>query len=338
MKKAVSVSQLNMYIKMLLGNDEHLSDILVKGEISNFKLHHSGHMYFTLKDNKAAVKCVMFASYAGRLDFRPSDGMQITAAGYVSIYEKSGQYQLYVANMMEEGEGALYIKFEKLKKQLMEEGIFDESRKKPIPVLPDTIGVVTSATGSVIKDIINVLDRRYPKYKMLLYPSHVQGKGAEIEIASGIRYFNEIRPVDVIIIARGGGSIEDLWPFNEEYLARTIYASAVPVISAVGHETDFTIDMVPSGLIGRYSDSEGNRYLLKDYELSSEFFDGKFYDLDEFYKMNITTFVQEYLEGLIDEPEIELILPGFSSEYGILWANNGSKSPKFELVLTDANQ
>ncbi|MCK5759416.1 MAG: exodeoxyribonuclease VII large subunit [Clostridiales bacterium] len=241
MKKAVSVSQLNMYIKMLLGNDEHLSDILVKGEISNFKLHHSGHMYFTLKDNKAAVKCVMFASYAGRLDFRPSDGMQITAAGYVSVYEKSGQYQLYVANMMEEGEGALYIKFEKLKKQLMEEGIFDESRKKPLPVLPDTIGVVTSATGSVIKDIINVLDRRYPKYKMLLYPSHVQGKGAEIEIASGIRYFNEIRPVDVIIIARGGGSIEDLWPFNEEHLARTIYASVVPVISAVGHETDFTI-------------------------------------------------------------------------------------------------
>lgn len=241
MKKAVSVSQLNMYIKMLLGNDEHLSDILVKGEISNFKLHHSGHIYFTLKDNKAAIKCVMFASYAGRLDFRPSDGMQITAAGYVSVYEKSGQYQLYVSNMMEEGEGALYIKFEKLKKQLMEEGLFDESRKKPIPMLPDSIGVVTSATGSVIKDIINVLDRRYPKYNLLLYPSHVQGKGAEIEIASGIRYFNEIRPVDVIIIARGGGSIEDLWPFNEEHLARAIFTSSIPVISAVGHETDFTI-------------------------------------------------------------------------------------------------
>ncbi|MCD6321536.1 MAG: exodeoxyribonuclease VII large subunit [Clostridiales bacterium] len=241
MKKAVNVSQLNMYIKMLLGNDGHLSDILVKGEISNFKFHHSGHMYFTLKDNKAAVKCVMFASYAGRLDFQPSDGMQITAAGYVSVYEKSGQYQLYVANMMEEGEGALYIKFEKLKEQLMEEGIFDESRKKSIPMLPDTIGVVTSATGSVIKDIINVLDRRYPKYNLLIYPSHVQGNGAEIEIASGIRYFNEIRPVDVIIIARGGGSIEDLWPFNEEHLARTIHASSVPIISAVGHETDFTI-------------------------------------------------------------------------------------------------
>lgn len=241
MKKAVSVSQLNMYIKMLLGNDEHLSDVLVKGEISNFKLHHSGHMYFTLKDNKAAVKCVMFSSYAGRLDFRPSDGMQITAAGYVSVYEKSGQYQLYVSNMMEEGEGALYIKFEKLKKQLIEEGLFDESRKKQIPMLPNTIGVVTSATGSVIKDIINVLDRRFPKYKLILYPSHVQGKGAELEISSGIRYFNEIRPVDVIILARGGGSIEDLWPFNEEYLARTIYASSIPVISAVGHETDFTI-------------------------------------------------------------------------------------------------
>lgn len=241
MNKAVSVSQLNNYIKMLLSNDGHLSNILVKGEISNFKLHHSGHMYFTLKDSKAAVKCVMFSSYAGRLDFRPSDGMQITASGHVSVYEKSGQYQLYVSNMMEEGEGALYIKFEKLKKQLMEEGMFDENRKKTIPMLPDTIGVVTSKTGSVIQDIINVLDRRYPKYNLILYPSNVQGKGAEIEIANGIQYFNKVKPVDVIIIARGGGSIEDLWPFNEEYLARTIFNSVVPVISAVGHETDFTI-------------------------------------------------------------------------------------------------
>lgn len=241
MKKAVSVSQLNMYIKNLLGNDGHLSDILVKGEISNFKLHHSGHMYFTLKDSRAAVRCVMFSSYGARLSFIPADGMQVTAAGYVSVYEKSGQYQLYVANMMEEGEGALYVKFEKLKKQLLDEGVFDESLKKPIPMLPDTIGVVTSATGSVIRDIMNVLDRRFPGYSLILYPAHVQGKDAELEIAAGIEYFNNIRHVDVIIIARGGGSIEDLWPFNEEYLARAIYKSDVPIISAVGHETDFTI-------------------------------------------------------------------------------------------------
>lgn len=241
MKKAFTVSQLNMYIKMLLGNDEHLSDVLVKGEISNFKLHSSGHMYFTLKDNKAAVKCVMFSSQAGKISFAPSDGMLVTAAGYISVYEKSGQYQLYVSDMMEEGEGALYVKFEKLKKQLADEGLFDESKKIPIPLIPEIIGVVTSSTGSVIKDIINVLDRRYPKYKLVIYPSPVQGKGAEVEISAGIRYFNEVRPVSVIIIARGGGSIEDLWPFNEESLARTIFNSKVPVISAIGHETDFTI-------------------------------------------------------------------------------------------------
>ncbi len=241
MKKAISVSQLNLYIKNLLGSDENLSSILVRGEISNFKKHFSGHMYFTLKDNKAAVKCIMFSSYAGRLAFNPTDGMQVTVAGYVSVYEKSGQYQLYAADMIEEGEGALYLEFEKLKKQLLEEGLFDESKKKAIPMMPDSIGVVTSATGSVIKDIINVLDRRFPKYHLILYPSNVQGAGAELEIAAGIRYFNEVRQTDVIIIARGGGSIEDLWPFNKEHLARAIYASKVPVISAVGHETDFTI-------------------------------------------------------------------------------------------------
>ncbi len=241
MNKAISVTQLNSYIKNLLGNDENLANLMVHGEISNFKLHHSGHMYFTLKDDKAAVKCVMFSSYAGRLLFRPSDGMQVTASGYVSVYEKSGQYQLYVSGLIEEGEGAFYVRFEKLKKQLAAEGLFDESKKKAIPVLPGIIGVVTSSTGAVIRDIINVLDRRFPKYRLVLYPSHVQGKGAELEIAAGIRYFNESRPVDVIIIARGGGSIEDLWPFNEEILARAIFDSIVPVISAVGHETDYTI-------------------------------------------------------------------------------------------------
>ncbi len=241
MKKIITVSQLNAYIKNLFSSDGNLSDILVRGEISNFKRHYSGHMYFTLKDENAAVSCVMFSSYANRAGFLPENGMQVTATGYVSLYEKTGSYQLYVTGMMAEGEGALYIKFEKLKKKLAEEGLFDEDAKKPLPYLPEKIGVVTSAGGAVINDIKNVLDRRFPEYHLVLYPSNVQGKGAENELAAGIRYFNREHPVDVIIIARGGGSIEDLWPFNEEVLAREVYKSQIPVVSAVGHETDFTI-------------------------------------------------------------------------------------------------
>ncbi|MBN2557645.1 MAG: exodeoxyribonuclease VII large subunit [Clostridia bacterium] len=241
MKKAITVSQLNLYVKMLIGNDAHLSDVLVRGEISNFKKHYSGHLYFTLKDDKSSLNCIMFSSYGGGLKFIPENGMQVTAAGYVSVYEKSGQYQLYVTGMLEEGEGALYLEFEKLKKKLSDEGLFNIAAKKPVPFLPDTIGVVTSETGSVIRDIQNVLGRRFPAYHMVLYPSAVQGREAARELAAGIEYFNTARPVDVIIIARGGGSIEDLWPFNEEVLARAIYKSRIPVISGVGHETDFTI-------------------------------------------------------------------------------------------------
>lgn len=241
MRNTITVSQLNAYIKRMFGKDENLSDVLIRGEISNFKKHHSGHMYFTLKDSKAVLNCIMFASNGFRLNFRPENGMQVSAAGYVSIYEKSGQYQLYVSNMMAEGEGALYARFELLKKELEQEGLFDEVHKKKLPFLPSSIGVVTSSTGSVIRDIINVIDRRFPGFNLLMYPSNVQGKGAEIEIAAGIDYFNKVKPVEIIIIARGGGSIEDLWPFNEEILARAIYASDIPVVSAVGHETDFTI-------------------------------------------------------------------------------------------------
>jgi len=241
MNKAISVSRLNAYVKMLISQDEYLSDVLVKGEISNFKHHQSGHMYFTLKDSSSAMSCVMFRHAAGTLDFRLEDGMEVIVSGYVSVYEKSGRYQLYASSMMSDGEGALYRKFEELKKKLALEGLFDEEHKKEIPYLPEKIGVVTSKTGAVIKDIINVLDRRFPLYNLELYPSHVQGKGAENEIAAGIRYFNRKKEAEVIIIARGGGSIEDLWPFNEEILARTIYESEIPVISAVGHETDFTI-------------------------------------------------------------------------------------------------
>jgi exodeoxyribonuclease VII large subunit len=241
MNKAVTVSRLNSYIKMLLGNDEYLSNILVKGEISNFKHHQSGHMYFTLKDASSALSCVMFQGRASLLDFRPEDGMEVIVSGYVSVFERTGRYQLYASGMVVSGEGELYRQFEELKKKLAGEGLFDETNKKPIPVIPNKIGVVTSKTGSVIQDIINVLDRRFPIYNLELYPAHVQGKGAEKEISAGIKYFNDRGDTDVIIIARGGGSIEDLWPFNEELLARTIYESEIPVISAVGHETDFTI-------------------------------------------------------------------------------------------------
>lgn len=241
MKNIITVTQLNSYVKNLFSSDENLSNILVRGEISNFKRHYSGHMYFTLKDENAAISCVMFSSYSSRMGFRPENGMQVTASAYVSLYEKTGSYQLYVTDMKAEGEGALFIKFEKLKKKLASEGLFEEKHKKPLPYLPDKIGVITSASGAVINDIKNVLDRRFPEYHLVLYPSNVQGKGAEKELAAGIKYFNEVYCVDVIIIARGGGSIEDLWPFNEELLAREIYNSQIPVVSAVGHETDFTI-------------------------------------------------------------------------------------------------
>lgn len=241
MNKTITVSRLNAYIKTVLGNDEHLSNILVRGEISNFKHHQSGHFYFTLKDKSSALSCIMFSSRTSSLDFRPEDGMEVVVSGYVSVYERSGRYQLYASSMLPEGEGELYRKFELLKKQLSAEGLFDESNKKPLPMIPEKIGVITSKTGSVIKDIINVLDRRFPGYNLELYPSHVQGKGAEKEIAQGVHYFNKQGEVGVIIIARGGGSIEDLWPFNEELLARAIYSSKIPVISAVGHETDYTI-------------------------------------------------------------------------------------------------
>jgi exodeoxyribonuclease VII large subunit len=241
MNKAITVSRLNSYIKMLLGNDEYLSNVLVRGEISNFKHHQSGHLYFTLKDSNSALSCVMFQARASLLDFRPEDGMEVVVSGYVSVFERTGRYQLYALSMLPGGEGELYRQFEDLKKKLSAEGLFDESVKKPLPVIPGKIGVVTSETGSVIKDILNVLDRRFPIYNLELYPAHVQGRGAEKEIAAGIRYFNEKGEADVIIIARGGGSIEDLWPFNEEYLARAIYESEIPVVSAVGHETDFTI-------------------------------------------------------------------------------------------------
>lgn len=238
---AVSVSQLNSYIKDKIADDEYLNNVLVKGEISNFKNHYTGHMYFTLKDENSLIKCIMFKSYAQRLDFMPKDGMKVFVLGGVSVFERDGVYQIYAKAMQEDGVGVLYKKYEELKQRLELEGYFDESHKQKIPLMPKTIGVLTSQTGSVIRDIINVSTRRNPNVNIRLFPVPVQGEGAAEKIADGIRFMNDNNLADVLILARGGGSLEDLWPFNEEIVAHAIYNSKIPIISAVGHETDFSI-------------------------------------------------------------------------------------------------
>ena len=238
---AITVSDLNKYIKGKIANDEYLNHILIKGEISNFKHHYTGHMYFTLKDENSLVKCIMFKSYAQKLNFTPKDGMKVYILGSVSVFERDGVYQIYAQVMEEDGLGDLYTKYQELKNKLEKEGLFDNSNKKQIPMMPKIIGVLTSQTGSVIRDIINVSTRRNPNVYIRLLPVPVQGEGAAEKIADGIRYMNENNLADVLILARGGGSLEDLWPFNEEIVARTIYESKIPIISAVGHETDFSI-------------------------------------------------------------------------------------------------
>ena len=237
----ITVTDLNKYIKSKIDSDEMLNNVLVKGEISNFKNHYTGHMYFTLKDENSLIKCVMFKTYTTHLSFMPKDGMKVIILGSVSVFERDGVYQVYAKAMKQDGLGSLYEAYEKLKAKLSEEGLFDESHKKKIPFMPKTIGVLTSNTGAVIRDIINVSTRRNPNVHIRLYPVPVQGAGAAEKIAEGIEFMNKNNLADVLIIGRGGGSLEDLWPFNEEIVARAIYNSKIPIISAVGHETDFTI-------------------------------------------------------------------------------------------------
>lgn len=238
----LSVSQLNRYIKMNFDADENLANIFVSGEISNFTNHYrTGHLYFTLKDDSAAVRAVMFNSSAKRLKFMPEDGMKVIARGRVSVYEASGQYQLYVDDMQPDGVGALNLAYEQLKEKLQKEGLFSELHKKPLPPYPEKVGVITSPTGAAVRDIINVLGRRFPYAEIVFCPVLVQGEGAHLQLTDAVNLFNSERAADVIIIGRGGGSIEDLWEFNDEGLARAVYNSEIPVISAVGHETDFTI-------------------------------------------------------------------------------------------------
>ena len=238
-KKIYSVSELSLEIKGLL--EKRFPDVWVTGEVSNFRGATSGHLYFTLKDASAQIRAVCFRNQARYLKFKPQDGISVIARGHLSVYEARGEYQLYVDYLEPAGIGALQLAFEQLKQKLTAEGLFDAARKKPLPVLPRAIGVITSPTGAVIRDILRVLKRRFRNMNVTVYPAKVQGEGAAEEIAAGIGYFNKHRIAEVLIVARGGGSLEDLWAFNEEAVARAIAASKIPLISAVGHETDFTI-------------------------------------------------------------------------------------------------
>ncbi len=239
--QVVSVKQLNQYVKSILDGDKALQGVCVSGEISDFKTYPSGHSYFTLKDDAACISCTMFRSYASHLTFRPENGMKVLAIGKVSLYSERGTYQLGVTNLQPDGVGALQMAYEQLKKKLESEGLFDKSRKRPIPKYPQIIGVITAETGAAIRDIFSVLKRRYPLAKIVFRSSLVQGNMAAADLTKAVIEMNACSNADVIIIGRGGGSIEDLWCFNDETLARTIADSKIPVISAVGHETDFTI-------------------------------------------------------------------------------------------------
>ncbi len=236
-----SVSQLNSYVKGVLDRDENLTHVFVTGEISNYKAHYSGHLYMTVKDETASIKAVMFAGNASKLRFLPENGMKILAFGTVSLFPRDGSYQFYINDMQPDGIGALNIAFEQLKKKLEAEGLFKKECKKPLPKFPQKIGVVTSSTGAAVQDIFNVLKRRFPVAEVVLRPCQVQGEGAAEDIAKAIYEFNKLKGADVLIVGRGGGSIEDLWAFNEEIVARAVFDSEIPIISAVGHETDYTI-------------------------------------------------------------------------------------------------
>ena len=239
-KEYLTVTQLTKYIKYKIDNDINLREVYLKGEISNFKAHTRGHFYFTIKDEGSRINAVMFASSASKVKFTPEDGMKVLVTGRISVYEATGGYQIYVNEMMEDGVGNLYVAFEQLKKKLASEGLFDDKYKKPIPKIPERVGVITAPTGAAIRDIISTINRRFPLTEVILLPSLVQGEGAKEDIVRQIKRAEDYN-LDVLIVGRGGGSIEDLWAFNEEIVARAIFECPIPIISAVGHEIDFTI-------------------------------------------------------------------------------------------------
>ena len=238
--KYLSVSAITRYLKVKFDNDDNLRVVFLKGEISNIKYHTTGHIYFSIKDETSKINAIMFAGNAKKLLFKPIDGSKVLVTGRISIYEATGGYQIYVDEMLEDGIGNLYIAFEKLKKELSKEGLFDNKYKKPIPKIPNRVGVVTASTGAAIKDILSTIKRRYPICEVILFPSLVQGENAKYDIVKNIKLAENYN-LDVLIVGRGGGSIEDLWPFNEEIVARAIFDCSIPIISAVGHEIDFTI-------------------------------------------------------------------------------------------------
>lgn len=240
-RKILDVSQVNEYIKNLMDGDELLAGLCIRGELSNYKIYPSGHHYFTLKDAGGALRCVMFRSSAARLRFRPENGMKVLAMGRITVFPRDGAYQLYCSDLTPDGVGDLYVAFEQLKRKLSSEGLFDAQYKKPLPPFPHRIAIITSGAGAAIMDMLRILGKRYPLSKVVILPVRVQGAEAPAEIAGAIRYANKYQVADVIITGRGGGSMEDLWAFNEEPVVRAIYASKIPVISAVGHETDFTL-------------------------------------------------------------------------------------------------
>lgn len=241
-KRVLTVTQLNIYVKSLLESNQNLSDIYISGEISNFTNHYkSGHLYMSIKDETGVIKAVMFRQYASKLQFAPKDGMKVIVRGRVSLYERDGTYQLYIVAMKQSGLGELQLKYEQLKEKLLKEGMFSPEFKKPLPTIPSKVAVITSPTGAAVQDILNILKRRFPSVTVVMCPVQVQGEFAAPQLIEAVNEVNRKKCADVIIIGRGGGSIEDLWAFNDENLARAIFASKIPVISAVGHETDFTI-------------------------------------------------------------------------------------------------
>ncbi len=268
-RKTITVTALNKYLKYRFENDDNLKDILLKAEISNFRRHSRGHLYFSLKDEASQVRAVMFLQNAKSLKFEPKDGAKVIIEGYVSVYEATGEYQVYVNQMTEEGIGDLYQAFEKLKIKLAEQGYFDPAHKQALPTFPKVIGVITSPTGAAVRDVINIINRRYPLVKIIVYPALVQGEEAKFSLVKAIEKANSDLLADVLIVGRGGGSIEDLWAFNEEMVAKAIYQSRIPIVSAVGHETDTTIaDYVadlraptPSGAAEMVVPDQRNLYL-----------------------------------------------------------------------------
>ncbi|MBE6827912.1 MAG: exodeoxyribonuclease VII large subunit [Ruminococcaceae bacterium] len=299
----LTVSQLNKYVKSIIDSDENLNYILLEGEISNFTLHRTGHLYFTLKDESSAVKAVMFSRNADKLRFMPENSMKVIAGGRVSVYEATGQYQFYVENMQPDGIGALALEFEQLKQRLEKEGLFDPAHKKPIPKYPEKIGVITSPTGAALHDILNILSRRFKYAEVVFYPSQVQGEYAEEQLAEGLRTINGQTDCDVIIIGRGGGSAEDLWAFNGEKLAREIYNSKIPVISAVGHETDFTIADFVADLRAE-TPSAAAENAVPDSEEQKEYIN-KLYSLMTAYVKARLDGEREKISRLVNSPEFK---------------------------------